>query len=290
MWDGERPAGPRFIAEGGTTCRVTTTEDECVEALREAAERLGESPTKAQYEDLGLTPASATIQRVMGGWNEAKEAAGLETYASTGSRVGSKPDGVDLPEGTAWADLSVDQRWHYRNVDWNTERTLRRRARLRRWVNEHKRERGCIRCGVDDPACLDFHHVEAGDKEMDVGTMITYGYGKDGLRDEIQKCEVLCANCHRTEHGATPTAGETRHEELRAWVHERKRERGCARCGQRDPRCLDFHHDRDEKGATVAELVSNGRSKDAIRNEVDDCIVLCANCHRKEHFEPPGER
>ena len=46
---------------------MTTTEQECLDALREAAERLGESPTKAAYEDLGLTPASATIIRVVGG-------------------------------------------------------------------------------------------------------------------------------------------------------------------------------------------------------------------------------
>ena len=38
-----------------------TTEDDCIRALREAADRLGESPSKAAYEDLGLTPASATI-------------------------------------------------------------------------------------------------------------------------------------------------------------------------------------------------------------------------------------
>jgi len=41
-----------------------TSEAECLETLREAADRLGESPTKAEYEDLGLTPASATIIRV----------------------------------------------------------------------------------------------------------------------------------------------------------------------------------------------------------------------------------
>lgn len=56
-----------------------TTETECLEALREAAERLGESPTKAEYEDLGLRPASATIIRAVGGWNEAKEKAGLDS-------------------------------------------------------------------------------------------------------------------------------------------------------------------------------------------------------------------
>jgi len=100
-----------------------TTEDDCIAALREAAERLGESPTKAQYEALGLTPASATIQRVMGGWNDGKKAAGLATNASTGSRVEPKPDGVDLPEHLAWDELSQDQRWHYRNREWNRKRT-----------------------------------------------------------------------------------------------------------------------------------------------------------------------
>ncbi len=106
---------------------MPTTEAECIDALREAAERLGESPTKAQYEELGLTPASATILRQIGSWNEAKERAGLETNVSRGSRVASKPDEVDLPDHLVWEELSVDQRWHYRNREWNTERTLRRR-------------------------------------------------------------------------------------------------------------------------------------------------------------------
>jgi hypothetical protein len=52
---------------------MRTTERECLDALQEAAERLGKSPTKAEYEELGLRPASATIIRVVGGWNEAKE-------------------------------------------------------------------------------------------------------------------------------------------------------------------------------------------------------------------------
>jgi len=68
-----------FIHEAAANGHVTT-EGECLEALREAAERLGESPTKAQYEELGMTPASATIMKTVGGWNEAKEQAGLETF------------------------------------------------------------------------------------------------------------------------------------------------------------------------------------------------------------------
>lgn len=184
---------------------MRTSEDDCIEALRRAAEKLGESPTKAQYEDLGTTPASSTIVRVMGGWNEAKEAAGLETYRSTGPRHEPKPEDVVLPADESWEELSVDQRWHYRNVAWNTERTLRRRAELRAWAYEYKQaSTGCVRCDEDDPACLDFHHVE-GNKEMSVSSMISHGYSKERLLDEIEKCEILCANCHRKEHYEIPS-------------------------------------------------------------------------------------
>ncbi|QCW04856.1 homing endonuclease associated repeat-containing protein [Natrinema pallidum] len=178
-----------------------TTEADCLEALQEATERLGESPTKAQYEELGLTPASATIIRTCGGWNDAKEMAGLETAYSRGSRVGSKPDEIDLPEGTSWKELSVDQRWHYKNADWNTERSLERRASHRAWANELQRANGgCVRCSETNPVCLDFHHVDEEQKEMAVGKMIAFGYAKDRIRNEIEKCIVLCANCHRKEH------------------------------------------------------------------------------------------
>ena len=84
------------------------TERECIEALQKAARRLGESPTKSEYEALGLRPSSATIIRQLGGWNVAKEAAGLETHPSTGSRVGDKPDDIALSEGVSWDELSVD--------------------------------------------------------------------------------------------------------------------------------------------------------------------------------------
>ncbi|MDS0260174.1 hypothetical protein NDI56_12290 [Haloarcula sp. S1CR25-12] len=114
----------RPLKHEGVTSPAVTSEDDCVRALCEATDRFGESPTKADYEDFGLTPASGTIQRVMGGWNEAKAAAGLGTNASTGSRVEPKPDDVELPDGLEWTELSQGQRWHYRNREWNTGRSL----------------------------------------------------------------------------------------------------------------------------------------------------------------------
>jgi hypothetical protein len=170
-----------------------------------AAERLGTSPTKAEYEELGFQPASGTIQRVMGSWNGAKEAAGLETNTSTGTRTAPKPDDVTLRDGLSWDELSQNQRWHYRNREWNTERTLNRRAQNRAWVYEYKQDSdGCSRCGENDPACLDFHHRDDTEKDMNISKMITYGFSKEKLRTEMEKCDILCANCHRKEHHEIP--------------------------------------------------------------------------------------
>lgn len=261
---------------------MSTPKPACIDALREAADRLGESPTKAQYEALGLTPASGTIIRQLGGWNEAKRAAELETYRSTGSKAEPKPDDVDLPEEKQWAELSVDQRWHYRNREWNAERSRRRRTRLRAWVNERKRARGCRYCGRNNPAQLDFHHRDSDEKGMAIGEMVTYGYGTESLREEMKKCDVLCANCHRRAHHE-PTKGHRRR-----WVYEQKRTSdGCSRCSEADPRCLEFHHVQGQKRATVARLLANGQSIETIEAEIEKCEILCASCHRQLHHEPP---
>jgi hypothetical protein len=152
-----------------------------------------------------MKPAAATIIRVMGGWNAAKQQAGLDTNPSTGSRVSTQPAGVDLPDDVEWADLSANQRWHYTHVSKNTNRTLVRRARLRAWVYEYKREQcQCSRCGESHPACLDFHHQRPTEKHLSISKMVSNGYALSKIKAEIEICDVLCANCHRKEHHQDP--------------------------------------------------------------------------------------
>lgn len=59
----------------------------------------------------------------------------------------------------------------------------------------------------------------------------------------------------------------------------------CERCGETHQGCLDFHHlDPEGKDAPVGEMLANLKSKESILAEISKCIVLCANCHRKEHY------
>lgn len=58
---------------------------------------------------------------------------------------------------------------------------------------------------------------------------------------------------------------------------------GCCYCQEKDPCCLDFHHVDDNKEAGVSKLVNSQASWDLIECEMNKCIVVCSNCHRKIH-------
>jgi hypothetical protein len=60
----------------------------------------------------------------------------------------------------------------------------------------------------------------------------------------------------------------------------------CARCGENHPATFDFHHvKRDPSNIKIHRLLGDGRFKKALQEAMEKCIVLCANCHRKHHFE-----
>lgn len=67
------------------------------------------------------------------------------------------------------------------------------------WLNEYKREHGCSRCRIADPRVLDFHHKKGEDKLFTVGGF-RRAVGFDRIKREVEKCEVVCANCHRIVH------------------------------------------------------------------------------------------
>jgi len=54
----------------------------------------------------------------------------------------------------------------------------------------------CEACGEGDPVVLEFHHAQA-DKEYAVSQLIRVGYLWQTAVQEVAKCSVLCANCHR---------------------------------------------------------------------------------------------
>lgn len=69
------------------------------------------------------------------------------------------------------------------------------RDRNRNFVYEYLLEHPCVDCGNKNPIVLEFDHMR--DKENIISEMIMDGFSLKKIKEEIEKCQVRCANCHR---------------------------------------------------------------------------------------------
>jgi hypothetical protein len=92
--------------------------------------------------------------------------------------------------------------WYKRNKASVLVRTAARSKRVYEEYREFVKslKTACISCGEADSACLDFHHRVPEDKVLPIAIAITRGWSKARLLAEINKCDVICANCHRKQH------------------------------------------------------------------------------------------
>ena len=72
-----------------------------------------------------------------------------------------------------------------------------RYSRSTEWINEYKlTQGGCVDCGYNaHPAALDFDHMPGTEKKFNIGQF--KWKSRSVLLEEIAKCELVCANCHR---------------------------------------------------------------------------------------------
>jgi hypothetical protein len=72
----------------------------------------------------------------------------------------------------------------------------KRRAEIKELLHKAK-DRPCADCGIKyPPYVMDFDHVH-GEKEFAVSLSVQRGHALETVQKEIDKCEVVCANCHR---------------------------------------------------------------------------------------------
>lgn len=64
---------------------------------------------------------------------------------------------------------------------------------------EFKKTLKCSECNEKRWWVLDFHHVDSNEKEYNVSNMIRNCSFKK-IKKEIEKCIILCSNCHRDLH------------------------------------------------------------------------------------------
>lgn len=84
--------------------------------------------------------------------------------------------------------------------------SYRTRARVRKAAQKKDRQdritdylagKSCEVCGISDIRVLDFDHIDPKSKKFSISRGLNNGWAWDIIIDEIQKCRILCANCHR---------------------------------------------------------------------------------------------
>ncbi len=79
---------------------------------------------------------------------------------------------------------------------WADQKRYARYLEFRDKIDTYKVELGCILCGYNaHPAALDFDHRDPSTKTVIMSSM--YSYSWERQREELDKCDVMCANCHR---------------------------------------------------------------------------------------------
>lgn len=178
----------------------------------------------------------------------------------------------------------------------NEYRRRRRNAKTIRYQKRHRREvksrliaahgGRCVDCGYAGAlAALDFHHRDSGTKEFAISSF-RGSWAK--LVAEVEKCDLLCANCHRIRHliedralqvGAV--AASRRRTKIRAVAYMGG---SCESCGRRgEPAIFDFHHVVPSQKEFGIGQDGIPRRWSAVVAELAKCVLLCANCHREVH-------
>lgn len=86
-----------------------------------------------------------------------------------------------------------------------------RYQKKKNFINSQKIK--CAKCGDTRVYVLDYHHKDSSQKDFTIGKVKKGSL--DLIQKEIDKCTVLCANCHREFHYLEKEEGITLEEYLR---------------------------------------------------------------------------
>ncbi len=91
-----------------------------------------------------------------------------------------------------------DQKKYLRNRDAILAKTKQRWSVGKNFMDQVKAEVGCSICDERRVPCLEFHHEYPEDKSFTLGNAAMKP--KEALIKEMNKCIVLCSNCHNWLH------------------------------------------------------------------------------------------
>lgn len=95
--------------------------------------------------------------------------------------------------------MAIDKRKYTDRAEYLKKAVAKRRKLIRQMAIEYKGSQ-CAICGYNKCIqALEFHHLDNNGKDFGISAK---GYTRswDDVKNELDKCIMLCANCHREVH------------------------------------------------------------------------------------------
>lgn len=196
----------------------------------------------------------------------------------------------------AWKDKQKQKEYrkqHYLlNKDRHKEKSYQYRRIVRNYIVRIRIIVPCKDCGKNYHwTMMQFDHIK-GKKIFNICSGPSQ-YGIDKVKDEITKCEIVCANCHAARTWKRknkrksyyknwhPDWSPTSIDSVKHYnVLFTKIATPCRICRKNFPYyAMQFDHLRDKKFLLSRTGIAN-RSGDEVIFEMMKCQVLCTNCHQ----------
>ena len=148
----------------------------------------------------------------------------------------------------------------------------------------------CSFCGYNkNLSGLSFHHRDPKEKDFNITSLNSKGLLEKHFK-ELDKCDLLCHNCHQEEHYCinelieNPSKQTVKGRKVRNQLIQLKGGK-CEICEYN--KCnssLCFHHiDESTKLFEITNRTCNGYKYEKLVNEANKCQLLCHNCHMELH-------
>jgi len=154
----------------------------------------------------------------------------------------------------------------------------------------------CKNCSNNNYFSLTFHHINPDEKEFGYYDLKENRWSL--IEKELDKCELLCFNCHLEFHFINNPLFDIKEMDKNKSIYNKRKNKSiyleykgseCSKCGyNKCQAALTFHHrNPNEKEfilSSVKERFNNINELNIeVKNEMDKCDLLCCNCHNTEH-------
>lgn len=109
-------------------------------------------------------------------------------------------EAIKTPHADIDEHRAYQRKWKRENREKIIRSERKRRMRNKQHMIKRKMEFGCSQCSYNEhPAALDFDHIDPSKKTKGISQLANGTGSIKKLDAEMDKCIVLCANCHRVK-------------------------------------------------------------------------------------------